>query len=331
MTKIRVTGIGSLPGTDFGAALRLVFDAAPDLPWLPELPARGPWSGMIGRGLGLVDGLNASFLAGEWSLSTHPGIDGRRARQQWRDDLDMLEEAADGYRGLFKIQSVGPWTLSATTMMLRGGRVLGDHGARRDVGQALASGLKNLVTELNRRLPNLEVIVQIDEPSLPAVLAGSIPTEGGYFRHQAIEPAEVVEQLQCVSDLTEYSVLHCCAPKVPAELVCGYGSDKAGFHALSVDAATIDSDMLDDIAGHIDLYTDLWWGVLDPTDPNPHPDVITSRTVRALRPLELGEELVTGLVLTPSCGQAGTPLSVVPRAFKALREAAENVHDELLR
>ena len=42
-----VTGVGSLPGTDYRAALRTVLDALggaelPDLPYLPELPARGP-------------------------------------------------------------------------------------------------------------------------------------------------------------------------------------------------------------------------------------------------------------------------------------------------
>ena len=34
-----VTGLGSLPGTDVGAAVRLALEDA-DLPWLPELPAR---------------------------------------------------------------------------------------------------------------------------------------------------------------------------------------------------------------------------------------------------------------------------------------------------
>ena len=58
---VAFTGLGSLPGTDFGAALRMTFDKVPELPYLPELPARGPWAAMIGRGLGLPSGLPASL------------------------------------------------------------------------------------------------------------------------------------------------------------------------------------------------------------------------------------------------------------------------------
>ena len=36
------TGIGSLPGTDIVDAVALVFGELPDLPFLPELPRRGP-------------------------------------------------------------------------------------------------------------------------------------------------------------------------------------------------------------------------------------------------------------------------------------------------
>ena len=48
---VAVTGVGSLPGTDFPAALRLVFDVLAEAeagwPHLPELPARGPAAAMI--------------------------------------------------------------------------------------------------------------------------------------------------------------------------------------------------------------------------------------------------------------------------------------------
>ncbi|MGC4155155.1 MAG: hypothetical protein QM628_19220, partial [Propionicimonas sp.] len=100
---VRVTGLGSLPGTDYGAAVRMTFDKLPDLPYLPELPARGPWAGMIGRGLGILAGLGTELVAGEWVLGT-PGVDQRRARQTWRDDLEVLEEHAQGYTGALKLQ-----------------------------------------------------------------------------------------------------------------------------------------------------------------------------------------------------------------------------------
>ena len=53
----------------------------------------------------------------------------------------MLEELADGYTGPLKLQLTGPWTLAATVELPRGDKVLADHGARRDLAEALALGL----------------------------------------------------------------------------------------------------------------------------------------------------------------------------------------------
>ncbi|QLQ15795.1 MAG: hypothetical protein HZY73_09150 [Micropruina sp.] len=70
---VAVTGLGSLPGTDFVAAARRVFEDCPELPYVPELPARGPWATMIGRSAGLLSGLAVSLEAGQWRLSATPG------------------------------------------------------------------------------------------------------------------------------------------------------------------------------------------------------------------------------------------------------------------
>ncbi len=43
------SGIGSWPGTDLADALKITFAECPDLPYLPELPARGPHTALIGR------------------------------------------------------------------------------------------------------------------------------------------------------------------------------------------------------------------------------------------------------------------------------------------
>ena len=39
------TGIGSWPGTDAADAIKIAFAECPELPYLPELPARGPHAG----------------------------------------------------------------------------------------------------------------------------------------------------------------------------------------------------------------------------------------------------------------------------------------------
>ena len=46
---VGATGIGSMPGTSVAEAVAVIAGELPDLPHVPELPARGPGSDMIGR------------------------------------------------------------------------------------------------------------------------------------------------------------------------------------------------------------------------------------------------------------------------------------------
>lgn len=319
---VRVTGVGSLPGSDFGGAVRATVDLLPEFAYLPELPDRGPRASMVGRATGLLPGLAAGLFAGQWQLADHPGLDQRRARATLRDDLDRLEEAASDYRGPFKVAVAGPWTLAASIFLPRGGRVLGDRAARSDVAASWAEGVAELRAEVTRRVPAAEVILQVDEPALPAVLAGAVPTEGGYFRHRSIDRAEVVAALRPAA---AGSVLHCCAPSVPLALLAGPG-DTAGFAAVSVDQDLIED--WDAIARLVDVGAGLYLGAV-PTGTTPTPDQLAARVLRVLRPLELGPQLADRLVLTPACGLAGSNPRDVTALFKALIGAASVVDSEL--
>ncbi|MGZ4497763.1 MAG: methionine synthase, partial [Nocardioides sp.] len=196
------TGVGSMPGEDqdaFDRALRLVLDELPDLPHLPELPGRGATAGMTGRGLAVLSDLGADLQPAGWRLTgtDGPGVDHRRARSLLAQDLDLLEERAEGLTGAFKVQVAGPWTLAATVERPRGDKVLADHGARRDLAQALAEGLRDHVRDVRRRLPGVErLVVQVDEPALPAVLAGRVPTASGWGRHRTVHPPEASAALE---------------------------------------------------------------------------------------------------------------------------------------
>ena len=167
------TGIGSLPGTDIAEAQRVVLGELPELPYLPELPARGPGADLIGRTAGLLVELPVELYAGQWRVAARPGRELRRARDLMERDLDQLAEQAEGYTGPVKIQAAGPWTLAAALDLPIGGRLLRDPGAVRDLTGSLAEGLRAHVTEVRRRLPGATVLLQLDEPSLPAVLAGT--------------------------------------------------------------------------------------------------------------------------------------------------------------
>lgn len=322
---MRTSAIGSLPGTDLGAGVRLALEAV-SVPWLPEFPARGPWTGMVGRALGLLDGLGAELSAGEWRLAAVPGVDQRRARAALRDDLDVLEENAQGLTGPLKVAVTGPWTLAASVFRPLGGRVLADRGARRDVAQSIAAGVRDLVADVERRLPGVEVLVQVDEPALPAVLAGAVPTEGGYFRHRAVDRPEAVELLRELGG----HVLHCCAPGLDVGLVLG--PHGAGFTGVALDQDLLSRAAWDALAPLVEDGKELWLGAAPTASGVPlSADALTRRVLGALRPLELGPVVLDRVVLTPACGLAGWTPAAVSAVLRALRTTAERMDEELSR
>ncbi len=326
---VAVTGLGSLPGDDLPAALRFALEGPEQarryLPYLPELPARGPWAGMIGRGTALLSGLAVELSAGEWRLSGTSGIDHRRARATLRDDVDRLEEAANDLAGPLTLSIVGPLTLAASLFRPLGGRVVGDRGARRDVAQSLAEGVTQLRDDLDRRLPALELAVQVDEPWLPAVLAGRVPTEGGFFRHRSVGEAEAAEYLAGIGPGTVSRALHCCAPGLDLELV-----RRGGFEGVSLDAELVTD--WDEVAGWLDQGRTLMLGCLPATPPvTDTADTVARRVLGVLRPLGLGPAILERLTLTPSCGLAGVTTREASTAMAALARAGSIVEDELHR
>lgn len=326
---VRVTALGSLPGMQVGPGVRLALESTPDLAWLPEFPQRGPWAAIPGRGTALLEGLGAAWGAGEWRLASTPGVDQRRARATLRDDLDVLAEHAEGFSGPLKVSVPGPWTMAAGLFRPLGGRVLGDRGARRDVAGALAEGTRGLLGEVARLVPGATVALQVDEPSLPAVVAGGIPTEGGYFRHRPVEVAEVAELMGPFAGLAGRSLVHSCAPGVPVRLLTGKGRHGAGFAGVSLDATLLRSGESEALAEALEAGAEVYLGVLGASE-EPSVDVAVRRALEVLRPLELGDVAADGLWLTPTCGLVGAPVRRVPRLLDALRAAAPLV-DEALR
>lgn len=323
---VRVTGLGSLPGTDMASALRLVFEEPGDLPTLPELPGRGPEASLIGRGAALLVDLPVEYVVGEWRLTDHLGVEGRRARATLRDDLDMAEELAWEYSGPLKVTVAGPWTLAANLMRPLGGRVLGDISARTDLAQSLAEGVSQFLAGVARRFSHATLVLQVDEPSLPSVLEGRVPTEGGFFRHRAVTEQEVAVNLRLLSSLAERSVLHSCAPAPPIGLVASDPPDGARFTGISLDA-TLGFDP-DAVSAVVEGGRDLFWGIASP-NREPSVDRYVRDALSGLRPLELGGALADRLWLTPTCGLAGAPKRIVRPLFAALERAGSLVDEQL--
>lgn len=336
--KIGVTGIGSWPGSDVAATQRLLLGElgeAPDMPHLPELPARGLGSDMIGRALALIGEFGFELQPTGWRVTDAPGTDHRRARARWREDLDLAEEAAQGYAGAYKLAVTGPWTLAALVERPRGDRMLADHGARRDLAGALAEGIAGAVAEIHRRLPDLELVLQIDEPLLPRVQAGRIKTASGFSRFRSIDVPELSETFTGLLTTAQAAyagslpaALHCCAPGLDPGFVY-----RAGFDAVSVPAEFLDHAALDALGPSIEAGRALWLGIA-PThvqDQRLRPDTLAERTLGLLRPLELGALWADRLLLTPACGLAGWTQRPAVQLLRSLREATEIVAGELTR
>ncbi|MCW2838110.1 MAG: methionine synthase, partial [Marmoricola sp.] len=154
------TGIGSMPGEDLAEALRVVSGSLPDLPHFPELPARGAIADLTGRALAITAELGFDLQPAGWRLTDAAGIDHRRARSLLGQDLDVLEEQLQDYEGRLKLQVAGPWTLAATVEKPRGDKLLSDLGARRELSQALAEGVRVHLEDVQRRVPRAELVLQ---------------------------------------------------------------------------------------------------------------------------------------------------------------------------
>ena len=318
------SGVGSLPGTDAAEAVRLVVGELPGFAHLPELPDRGPGADLIGRGAALLVDLAFDLTPAGWRLVARPGIDQRRAREFLARDLDALHDVAADWTGPFKVQAAGPWTLAAGLERTRGDRAVVDAGARRDLAQSLAEGLTAHVGAVAARLPGARIVVQLDEPSVPAVLQGGLPTVSGFGKLAAVEATVVEQELaDLVGRLPGPVVVHCCAPRAPLDLFRA-----AGAAALSFDLGLVQD--LDAVGTAIEAGTQLIPGVVPGTDSTlPAPKTTASR-VRAWWN-ELGfpaDDLAGAVTLTPSCGLAGASPAYAREAMAHVREAARYLQPE---
>jgi methionine synthase II (cobalamin-independent) len=333
------TGIGSLPGADAAAydeGVRVVLGelggADHGLPHLPELPDRGVTASLTGRGLAVVAELGADLQPAGWRLTgggaDSSGVDHRRARSLLGQDLDALEEQGQGLAGAFKTQVCGPWTLAATVERPRGDKLVADHGARRELAQALAEGVREHVADLRRRLPEADrLVVQVDEPALAAVAGARVPTASGFGRHRAVDRPELSEGLETVLAAVAAAGaepwVHSCAAGVPWDLVRG-----AGARGLLGDADLLSAADLDVVATALEAGEVVGLGVLPSTDPagDPGDEAATERVLRLLEMLGLDPAAVgAGLLVTPACGLAGASPAWARRALRLVRTVAANL------
>jgi hypothetical protein len=326
-----------MPGEDPMEAARVVAGELPDLPFLAELPGRGPGADIIGRTAALLVDIPVE-LAGPrgWRIAERPGRDLGRARSMMSSDLDAMEEVLDGYAGLLKVQLAGPWTLAAAIEQLHSLKVaLADPGLVADLASSLAEGAAAHVAEVAKRVPKATLLVQFDEPALPSVLHGEVPTPSGLSRVRAVEDEAARDRLhEVIAATRQYTVVHCCARELPFGLIVSAGADGVSF-----DPSLLRRGDFDGFAETAEAGLGLLIGALPTTGPResgeparrsgrderqrPTPSD-TAGIVRDLwRKMDLpAAKCAPQVVITPACGLAGASPNQARDALRWCREAA---------
>ncbi len=316
-----------MPGTDPVEACRAVFDELPDLPHIPELPNRGPGADITGRTAALLVDMPVETTSHGWQLAERPGRDMTRAAGYLSQDLDVLEEVAAGYSGPLKIQVCGPWTLAATLELTHSARwALADPGAVADLTESLAEGLAAHAADVRKRVPGATVIVQVDEPSLPAALAGRVPTASGLSVVAAIDTAVASQRLRTVlSAPSAYTIVHCCGRPTPFPEI-----NAAGAGAISFDLASLPARDTDRIAELAEDGFGIFAGALAVESAQrlvTGPQLPARETAEQVVTLwqRIGrapDRLAEQVVITPACGLAGVSPAAARAALRHCREAA---------
>jgi methionine synthase II (cobalamin-independent) len=253
----------------------------------------------------------------------------RRTASLWTEDLDEVAAASDGYVGPLKTQVAGPWTLAASIELHRGERAVTDPGAAREIVESLAEGVRRHLADLRRLVPGAEVVLQLDEPSLPAVLEGLLPTASGFGRLRAIDRQVVAAGLRTVLAATGGpTVIHCCARNAPIPLLRGIAPGALALDVLDATPARWES-----IAATLESGVDLYAGCLPTTPVTSGADAVRD-AVRGIRDgferAGLAAVDLSRVTVTSACGLAGlTPKGahdVLRVALDTARELTEEAN-----
>ena len=156
------------------------------LPHVPQLPDRGVGSDLIGRTAAMLEIPVARGPRG-WRVAARARKDADRMER----DLDHLEELWHGKADTVKVQLAGPFTLAAEIEMANGHRMITDPGALRDLTDALLEVCVGHRRDVERRFG--KSVLQLDEPRLPEVVAGTLQGATDFETIRAIpEPEETL-------------------------------------------------------------------------------------------------------------------------------------------
>jgi methionine synthase II (cobalamin-independent) len=325
--SVRASGVGSWPGSAPRQAAEIVVGELSDaLAHIVELPARGVGADLLGRAGALLIDVAIDTTPRGYRIAARPGAVTRRAVSMLDEDMDALEEAWEtaGLRGggrVVKVQAPGPITLAAGLELANGHRAITDSSARRDLAASLAEGVATHRAALARRL-DTPVVVQFDEPSLPAALSGQLTGVTSLSPVAALDEAVAGALLDtCAAGAGADVLLHSCAPELPWNLL-----QRSSISAVSVDVSTLRAADLDGLAAFVESGRTVMLGVVAATAPERRPSVeeVAAAVVAVTDRLGFGRAALRDRVgVTPACGLAGATQRWARTAIGLARKAAE--------
>ncbi len=293
---------------------------------LVELPARGVGSDIVGRAGALLIDVAIDTVPRGYRVAARPGAVTRRAVSLLDEDIDALEEAWEtaGLRGSgrpVKVQAPGPITLAAELELANGHRAITDLGAVHDIAASLAEGVATHRASLSRRL-DTPVVVQFDEPSLPAAVAGRLTGVTTLSPVAAIDETLATTLLDtCAAAAGAEVSVHSCATALPWKVL-----QRSNISAVSVDAGTLEAADLDAIAEFVESGRVVVLGVVSSSTPTRLPAVeeVAAAVVAITDRLGFSRSVLRDRIgITPACGLAAATPPWARTAIGLARRAAE--------
>jgi len=332
--QVTATALGPWPGEDPVEAARIIRGelGSPHLPFLAELPDRGVGSDAVGRTASLLEGLAVDVQPHGWRLVDRPGRDLMRARSALSTDINVLADvigAEETPAVELKVQLLGPFTLAAGLHLHSGERALIDHGARRDLAASLAAGVAAHLGRVAAAAPGTRLVVQLDEPEIAAVMAGTIPTSSGYRTLRAVAGTEITESWRVVIDALRAAgaaeiVVSVPEVEAPFDRVLAAGAD-----GIAVPLRALTSRQWEQLAAAVEAGKRLWAGALpvdDPAGTLPRVRQAVETLWRPWRQLGLPAGALGGVRVTPSGGLAGHTPSSATAVLSRLAQLADGLN-----
>ncbi|MFP3459380.1 hypothetical protein R5O87_00870 [Arthrobacter globiformis] len=327
------TALGPWPGQDPVEATRIIRGelGSPHLPFLAELPDRGVGADAIGRTASVLVDLAVDVQPHGWRIVDRPGRDMVRARSALSTDINVLadiageeDSAADG----LKVQLRGPLSLAAGLHLHNGERALIDYGARRDIAASLAAGVGAHLAKVAAAVPGARLVVQLDEPDIASVLAGTIPTSSGYRTLRSVAGQEVTELWRVVIDaLREAGAaeIAIAVPEIeaPFERILSAGAD-----AIAVPLRALTTRQWEQLAEAVEAGKRLWAGALQADSPGgvPKASGVVESVRRPWQQLGLPLAALGTVRVTPSGGLENQSPAAATEVLTRLTQVADGLN-----